>query len=298
VGALEGRVAIVTGAGGGLGREHALLLAAEGASVVVNDLATKDGVRLADSVVGEIVAAGGTAIASTADVADWTGARELVQSAIDRFGGLDALVNNAGIVRRGVIASMDEAEWDSVVNVHLRGHFAPTRWAAAYWRDEAGAGRQRQAAVVNTTSLSGLGTLTSPVHYAAAKAAVAQLTFNASTQLREFGVRVNAIAPAARTPMTEGTHASVLAAKDGEFDYFHAGNVSPLVGYLCTSGATETGRIYLVHGGFVGLLQPWHLLATIDRPQRWTIPDLAARMGELDVPLQTLPGSTQRYRPF
>ena len=288
---MNGRVVIVTGAGSGLGREHALFLGLQGAHVVVNDMTASP----ADSVAAEITSAGGTALAVAADVSEWDGARDLIRGAVDKFGQLDALVNNAGIVRRGELYDMSQADFDAVVRVHLRGHFAPLRWAARYWRDEAVEGRRRRAAVVNTTSLHGLGTLHSPVSYGASKAAIAQLTINASVQLRDSGVRVNAIAPAARTPATEAVLPA--PASTDAFDHFHAANVSPLVGYLCTADGHETGRVYLVHGGFVGLLQPWQMAGWIDKPGRWTVDELRREMPELDHDVTLLPTRAQGFRP-
>jgi len=205
---LEGRVAVVTGSGRGLGREHALLFAAEGARVVVNDVGSgPDGMGAdgtpAQQVVDEIVANGGEAVANTDDVTDWNGAKHLVDQAVGTFGDLHILVNNAGILRDRMIVTMTESEWDSVIAVHLRGHFCPLRHAAAYWRDQSKAGKTVDAAVVHTTSTSGLFANVGQANYGTAKSGIATLSQIASKELARYGVRSNAIAPAARTRLTE-----------------------------------------------------------------------------------------------
>ena len=208
MGALDGRVAVITGAGRGIGREHALLFAAEGAKVVVNDLGgsvdgSGDDRSAAEQVVAEIEAAGGQAVANDDDVADWEGGKRLIEAAIETFGDLHVLVNNAGILRDRVLINMTEQEWDSVIHVHLKGHFVPTRHAAAYWREQTKAGQPVHAAVVNTSSTSGLLGNPGQTNYGAAKAGIAAFTVIAAEELARYGVRVNAIAPAARTRMTE-----------------------------------------------------------------------------------------------
>ncbi len=214
MGALDGRVAIITGAGRGIGREHALLLAAEGAKVVVNDLGgpvdgsgdgSGDDRSPAEQVVAEITEAGGEAIANADDVADWDGGKRLVDAAIDAFGDLHVLVNNAGILRDRVLVNMTEEDWDSVIHVHLKGHFVPTRHAAAYWREKSKAGEDVKASVINTSSTSGLLGNPGQSNYGAAKAGIGAFTVIAAQELSRYGVRVNAIAPAARTRMTEST---------------------------------------------------------------------------------------------
>ena len=205
----EGRVCIVTGAGGGIGREHALLLAAHGAKVVVNDLGgSMDGEGAstgpAQAVAEEIIAAGGEAVANTDDVSSWDGAERMVQQAIDTFGGLDVLVNNAGILRDRMLVNMDEAEWDAVIKVHLKGTFAPARHAAAYWRDRSKAGEEVDARIINTTSVSGIYGNPGQTNYGAAKMGIAAFTIIAAQELQRYGVTVNAIAPGALTRMTEG----------------------------------------------------------------------------------------------
>jgi NAD(P)-dependent dehydrogenase (short-subunit alcohol dehydrogenase family) len=210
MGALDGRVAIITGAGRGIGREHALLFAAEGASVVVNDLGgavdgSGDDRSPAEQVVAEITSAGGTAIANDDDIADWDGGKRLVDAAVEAFGDLHVLVNNAGILRDRVLVNMTEEDWDSVIHVHLKGHFVPTRHAAAYWREQSKAGKEVRAAVVNTSSTSGLLGNPGQSNYGAAKAGIGAFTVIAAQELIRYGVRVNAIAPAARTSSTCGT---------------------------------------------------------------------------------------------
>jgi len=286
MGHLDGRIAIVTGAGNGIGREHALLMASEGASVVVNDLGVSrsgegGGETAAAAVVEEITAAGGTAIANTDDVASTEGADALVQQAIDVFGGLDVLVNNAGILRDRMIANMDDDEWDAVIRVHLRGHFSTLRAAARYWRTEAKADRPRKASVINTSSTSGLRGRASQSNYGSAKAAIAALSVIADQELERYGARVNAIAPGARTRMTEELFPMVP--EDGAFDRFSPANISPLVAYLATADAPEHGRVFYVHGGYVGVMQPWHVVGTIEKDGRWDLDELTTRMRELDV---------------
>jgi len=219
----EGRVAIVTGAARGLGRAHALAFAAAGAAVVVNDYGVAlDGTGAdtgpAQQVVDEIVAAGGRAVDNGDDVADWAGAQRLVQTALDAFGRLDVLVNNAGFLRDRMLANLGEDEWDAVIRVHLKGHFAPMRHAAAYWRAESKAGRQPEARVINTSSGAGLLGSIGQGNYAAAKAGIATLSIVAAAEFARYGVTVNAIAPAARTRMTEQTFADMMAAPEDGFD--------------------------------------------------------------------------------
>ena len=210
MGALDGRVAVITGSGRGIGREHALLFAAEGAKVVVNDLGgsvdgSGDDRTAAQQVVDEITAAGGQAVANGDDVTDWDGGKRLIDSAIEAFGDLHVLINNAGILRDRVLVNMSEEEWDSVIHVHLKGHFVPTRHAAAYWREQTKAGREIKAAVVNTSSTSGLLGNPGQSNYGAAKAGIGAFTTIIAEEISRYGVRVNAIAPAARTRMTEQT---------------------------------------------------------------------------------------------
>jgi NAD(P)-dependent dehydrogenase (short-subunit alcohol dehydrogenase family) len=290
MGALDGRVAIITGAGRGLGREHALLFAAEGAQVVVNDLGgAADGSggdhTPAQEVVDEITAAGGRAIANGDNVAEWDGAQRLVQAAIDTFGELHVLVNNAGILRDRVVVNMTEAEWDSVIHVHLKGHFCPTRMAAAYWRERSKAGNPVSASIVHTSSTSGLLANPGQANYGAAKSGIATLSQICAKELARYGVRSNAIAPAARTRLTEATPGLgevVKAPEDGaQFDAWDPANVSPFVAYLATADCPITGEAFLVQGGAIQRFQPWTLAEKIDKGDRWTVAEIAAEAGKL-----------------
>jgi len=283
----EGRTVIVTGAGRGIGREHALAFAAEGASVVVNDVGVGlDGSGTsggpAQQVVDEIVAAGGQAVANTDDVADWVGAQQLVQTAIDTFGSLDVLVNNAGFLRDKMLVGMSEQEWDAVIRVHLKGHFAMLRHAAAYWRAESKAGRPRQARVINTSSGAGLLGSVGQGNYAAAKAGIALLTVQAAAEMGAYGVTANAIAPAARTRMTEGVFAGTMAKPtDDAFDAMDPANVSPLVWLGSTESGDVTGRVFEVEGGMVAVADGWHRSAQRDKGARWQPAELGSVVREI-----------------
>ncbi|MET0453441.1 MAG: SDR family oxidoreductase [Mycobacterium sp.] len=284
---LEGRVAVITGAGRGIGRAHALLFAAEGASVVVNDLGGSNAGEGTDAgpaqnVVDEIRAAGGTAVANTENVAMWDGAKSLVAKAIDEFGRLDVVVNNAGILRDGFIATLSESDWDAVISVHLKGHFCVLRHAAEYWKAQSKAGSQPLASVINTASASGT-TLPNAgqVNYGSAKAAIAAMTLVAADELERYGVRVNAIAPIARTRLTlatPGMSALMAEPEDGEVDLFGPANISPLVAYLATEKCPVTGRVYAVQGGAISQLTGWHDVETIETDGVWQIDDIAERL--------------------
>jgi NAD(P)-dependent dehydrogenase (short-subunit alcohol dehydrogenase family) len=287
MGALDGRVAIITGAGRGIGREHALLFASEGAKVVVNDLGgavdgSGDDRTPAQQVVDEIRALGAEALANDDDVADWEGGRRLVASTVEAFGDLHILVNNAGILRDKMLVNMSTEEWDSVIHVHLKGHFVPTRHAAAYWREKVKDGREVSAAIVNTSSTSGLLGNPGQTNYGAAKAGIAAFTVIAAQELGRYGVRVNAVAPAARTRMTEQTPGLgdiVKAPKDpAAFDVWDPANISPLVAYLSTESCPLTGKVLFVQGGQVRLFQPWTMTDTLEKDDRWTVAELAARL--------------------
>ena len=274
-GICEGRVAIVTGAGRGIGRGHALELARQGAAVVVNDVgASVDGsgadVGPAQLVVDEIRAAGGQAVANTDDVADWDGARALVHTAIDTFGRLDALVNNAGILRDRMLFNMDEREWDAVIRVHLKGTFAPTRWAAEYWRAEKKADRPVDARVICTSSTSGLFANPGQSNYGAAKSGIATFAIIASKELGPYGVTANAIAPGARTRMTENLGGGRPAPEPGQWDERAPENVAPLVTWLASpESAGVTGRVFLVGGGRIAVATPWGRGPSVDKGARW-----------------------------
>ncbi|HXX90592.1 MAG TPA: SDR family oxidoreductase [Acidimicrobiales bacterium] len=290
MGALDGRVAIITGAGRGIGRQHALLFAAEGAKVVCNDLGgavdgSGDDRTPAEQVVEEIRAAGGEAVANGDDITDWDGGKRLVDTALEAFGDLHVLVNNAGILRDKMLVNMTEHEWDSVIHVHLKGHFVPTRHAAGYWREQVKSGKEVRASVVNTSSTSGLLGNPGQTNYGAAKAGIAAFTVIAAQELDRYGVRVNAIAPAARTRMTEQTPGLtdiVRAPNDpGTFDTWDPANVSPLVGYLATEACPVTGQVFFVQGGQVRLFQPWTMTERLEHDGRWTIAELAAEVPTL-----------------
>ncbi len=290
MGALEGRVAIITGAGRGIGREHALLFAAEGARVVVNDLGGNlDGstseASPAEEVVAEIRAMGGEAVANHDNVAEWEGGARLIASALEAFGELHVLVNNAGILRDRVLVNLSESDWDSVINVHLKGHFVPTRHAAAYWREQAKSGREVKASVINTSSTSGLLGNVGQSNYGAAKAGIAAFTVIIAEELGRYGVRVNAIAPAARTRMTESTPGLsdyvVKPADAAVFDVWDPANISPLVATLAMEDCASTGQVYFVQGGTVRLFQNWTMTTTLEKNDRWGVAELAERLPTL-----------------
>jgi NAD(P)-dependent dehydrogenase (short-subunit alcohol dehydrogenase family) len=288
MGALDGRVAVITGAGRGIGREHALLFAREGANVVVNDLGgANDGSGTdagpAQEVVDEITAAGGKAVANTSSVADWQGAAELIDQAVAEFGRLDVVVNNAGILRDGFIAGLEESQWDTVISVHLKGHLAVLRHAAAYWKSRSKAGDPVAGSVINTASASGT-TMPNPgqVNYGAAKAGIAAMTLVAAQELDRYGVRVNAIAPIARTRLTLATPGmgAIFAQEleEGEFDAFSPANISPLAAYLATEKCPLTGKVFAVQGGAIAELAGWHDVKTIETEGPWEIDDIASRL--------------------
>lgn len=291
MGHLDGRTVIVTGAGRGIGREHALLFAQEGASVVVNDLGgAQDGSGAASGpaqdVVDEIVAAGGRAVANSSDVADADGAKSIVATALDAFGRIDGLVNNAGILRDRVLVNIEDDDWDLVVRVNLRGSFLMTREVGRYWREQSKAGADVSGAVVNTSSESGVFGNPGQANYAAAKAAIASLTQVASKELQRYDVRVNAILPQARTRLTEGAFGDALAAKEGEFDRMDPANVSPFVGYLLSPVCPLTGEVFLVGGSRVQRIAPWTKDPNwkLMTEGRWTVSDLEKAVANAGVP--------------
>jgi NAD(P)-dependent dehydrogenase (short-subunit alcohol dehydrogenase family) len=283
---LDGKVALVTGAGRGIGREHALALAEAGARVVVNDVGASlagegSDATPAQSVVNEIVAAGGEAVASYDDVSDFEAAEQMIRRAIDRFGGLDILVNNAGILRDRMLVNMSEHEWDAVIAVHLKGHFAPTRHAAAYWRERVKGGETLRARVINTSSPSGVFGNVGQSNYGAAKAAIAGLTLIAAQELQRYGVTVNCLAPNARTRMTEETFGDLPAPEEGVFDPLDPANMSPLVVALAADEAQNiTGQCFFVWGGAVNVLQPWSAGELFAAEGRWDADDLLAQLRE------------------
>ncbi|MCZ7526248.1 MAG: SDR family oxidoreductase [Acidimicrobiia bacterium] len=286
-GICEGRVAIVTGAGRGIGRGHALELARQGARVVVNDLgAEADGTGSsagpAGEVVAEIRACGGEAVANGDDVADWDGAARLVLQAVDTFGRLDVLVCNAGFVRDRMIVATTEDEWDAVVRVHLKGHFAPARHAAAHWRERSKAGEPVDARIVNTSSGAGLMGSVGQGAYSAAKAGIAALTLVEAAELGRYGVTANAIAPSARTRMTEGVFGERMAPPGAGFDAFAPENVAPLVAWLAGAGsAGVSGRVFEVEGGVVSVADGWQHGPRVDKGTRWDPAELGPVVADL-----------------
>jgi NAD(P)-dependent dehydrogenase (short-subunit alcohol dehydrogenase family) len=288
---LKDRVAVITGAGRGIGREHALLFASEGAKVVVNDLGgNPDGTGAdaapAQQVVDEIKAAGGEAVANYDDISDFEGARKLIDQAVETYGDLHVLVNNAGILRDRMLANMSEEEWDAIMRVHLRGHFCPSRWAAAYWRDQSKAGKEGKRSIVNTSSTSGLFGNIGQTNYGAAKTGIATFSIIADQELRRYGVRVNAIAPAAATRLigTIPGHSPDEPAKD-EWSSMDPSNISPFVAYLATEDCPLHGRAFFVQGGEVCLFQPFVVVDRIEKSGRWTVEELqleAPRFQEIE----------------
>ncbi|MGZ4764531.1 MAG: SDR family oxidoreductase [Ilumatobacteraceae bacterium] len=288
MGALDGRVAIITGAGRGLGREHALLFAREGARVVVNDLGgANDGTGTdltpAQQVVGEIEALGGEALVNGDDVADWQGAQRLVNAAIETFGDLDILVNNAGILRDRVLVNMTEAEWDDVIRVHLKGHFAPTRWAAAYWREQHKAGLGRPRNLIHTSSTSGLFANPGQSNYGAAKTGIATFSQIVAKELIRYDVKSNTVAPGARTRLTLATPGleEIMKPAEGSFDQWDPANVSPLVAYLASASCRFTGETFFVQGGNVTLIESWSRGQSVDRDSIWSVGELAEALAPL-----------------
>jgi NAD(P)-dependent dehydrogenase (short-subunit alcohol dehydrogenase family) len=283
-GICEGRIVIVTGAGRGIGRGHALEFAQQGAKVVVNDLGAEvDGsggsTGPAGEVVDEIRSMGGEAVANGDDVSDWEGAQRLINTAVETFGGLDVLVNNAGILRDRMLVNMTDAEWDAVIQVHLRGTFAPARWAAAYWRERTKEGKANDARIINTSSSSGIYGNPGQSNYGAAKAGIAAFSVIAALELARYGVTVNAVAPTALTRMTESLGMGQRSAdrKPEEFDRFAPDNIAPLVVWLGSSESREvTGRVFNVRGGHISVAEGWHAGPSIEKDDRWDPSELGA----------------------
>ena len=273
----DGRIVVITGAGRGIGREHALEFASQGAKIVVNDLGAEvDGTGSsagpAGEVVDEIRGMGAEAVANGDDVSDYEGAGRLIQTAIDTFGGLDVLVNNAGILRDRMMVNMTIEEWDAVIRVHLRGTFAPMRHASEYWRNRSKAGETNDARIINTTSPSGIYGNVGQTNYGAAKAGIASMTIIAAMELGRYGVTVNAIAPAALTRITEnlGMGAASAAKKPEEFDPLDPGNIAPLVVWLGSpESAAITGRVFNVMGGNISVAEGWVAGPGVDKDDRW-----------------------------
>jgi NAD(P)-dependent dehydrogenase (short-subunit alcohol dehydrogenase family) len=292
MGALDGRVCAITGAGRGIGREHALLFASEGAKLVINDLGgAPDGsgadTSAAQAVVDEI---GSDAVAHPDDVSSWEGARTLIETAVESFGRLDVLVNNAGILRDAFIGSMSEEQWDAIIRVHLKGHFAPLRHAVDHWKARSKAVEEVKAAVINTASGSGTY-LPNPgqVNYGAAKAGIAALTLVAAAELGRYGVRVNGIAPVARTRLTLATPGPIgemfkQPVEPGAFDALDPHHVSPLVAWLATEECPATGQLFAVQGGSIQTLTGWGMGDEITTNGDWTIDNIAAQLGAAEAP--------------
>ncbi len=283
---LDGRVAIVTGAGRGLGREHARLLAASGVRVVVNDLGVgADGTgsdpEPANEVVAEIRDAGGEAVASHDDVADWDGARRIVQAAVESFGDLDIVVNNAGILRDSTIVNMSEDDFDDVIRAHLKGHAAPTKWAGSYWREQHKLGVDRRRNLVHTSSTSGLYANPGQSNYGSAKSGIATFNRIVAHELAHYGVVSNCVVPGARTRLTMASPGlpEIMEAPADGFDIWDPANASPLVAYLSSSSCPFNGETFYVQGGTIRRLEPWSLAGdTIEKSTRWEIAELATAM--------------------
>ncbi|WP_425838436.1 SDR family oxidoreductase [Streptomyces fractus] len=290
MGALDGRIAIITGAGQGLGREHALLFAAEGARVVVNDVGGSAsgngaGSGLAHDVVKEITAAGGQAVANTDSVSDFAGARRLVDTAVQAFGDLHVVVNNAGILRDRMLINMTEEEFDSVIDVNLRGTFAVSHHAARYWREQSKQSNVADRAIINTSSGAGMQPGVGQTNYAAAKAGIAAMTQVWSKELKRIGARVNGIAPFARTQTTlatPGLSERLAEPESGrDFDPYHPGNVSPLVTHLASADCPMTGHMFRVVGDFIGVYEGWHLVDNFENGGRWDVSGISQALAEV-----------------
>ncbi len=285
MGSLDGKVAIVTGAGRGIGREHSIALADAGARVVVNDLGGSAAGEGQDSapaqqVADEIKELGGHATANFDNVADFQGAENLIKQAVGEFGRLDVLVNNAGIIRDRMLVNLSEDEWDSVINVHLKGHYAPTRHAAAYWRQESKAGNPVAGRVINTSSPSGVFGNVGQTNYGAAKAGIAAFTVIAALELGRYGVTVNCLAPNARTRLTEQTFGDIPV-PEGGFDAMDPANISPIiVGLASDEAANITGQCFFVYGGVVNVLKPWDMGISLSKDSRWEPEEFVSKLKE------------------
>jgi NAD(P)-dependent dehydrogenase (short-subunit alcohol dehydrogenase family) len=286
-GICEGRVVVVTGAGGGIGRGHALEFARQGAKVVVNDLGAKaDGSGSSDGPAGEVVdfirASGGEAVANGDDVSDWEGSARIIQTAVETFGRLDTLVCNAGFLRDRMVVSMTEAEWDAVVGVHLKGTFCPVHHAAAYWRERVKAGDPVDGRIVTTSSAAGLYGNIGQSNYAAAKAGIAAFTKVAAAELHRYGVNANTIAPIARSRMTEGLFADAMAKPESGFDAMAADNVAPLVVWLGSPESKDiNGWVFEVSGGQITVAEGWARGPQVDKADRWDAAELGPVVREL-----------------
>ncbi|RLT93112.1 SDR family oxidoreductase [Ketobacter sp.] len=288
----KNRVVIITGAGGGLGAAYAKALAAEGAKVIVNDINE----AAAQATVDSIVAQGGSAVVNTSDITDYEDSRHAVQQAVETYGTLHAVVNNAGICRDRMFASLTEADWDAVMAVHLKGHFCISSHAVHYWRDQSKQGVAVDARIINTSSGAGLNGSIGQSNYAAAKGGIASLTLNQAAELRRYGITANALAPAARTGMTEDVFADMMKKpEDGGFDFYDPANVAPLVVWLCSEESRSvSGRVFEVAGGKISIADGWRTTEGVDKGARWKPAELSAAMDELltkETPAQAVYGA-------
>lgn len=288
MGLLDGKVAVVTGAGRGIGREEALLLAGEGATVIVNDVgASVEGsgggdTHPAQEVVDLITSNGGKASVNGDDISSWSGAKNLVDQAVESYGTLDILVNNAGILRDKMSFNMEESDWDDVIRVHLKGHFAPAHFAAVYWRNKSKSGEATSGRIINTSSEAGLYGNAGQANYSAAKAGIASMTWVLSRELERYGVTVNAIAPRARTRMTENLFGGMFDKKEDAFDEWDPKNIAQLIGFLASDEAADVnGQIFVVFGGDVWAMGGFHPVGELHRDHAWTPSELVAAKGEL-----------------
>ena len=293
-GILDGRVAIITGAGGGLGAAHARVFASQGCAVVVNDINTE----AAQVVVDEITAAGGRAVANSSDITNYDDSLNAVTQAVETFGNLHIVLNNAGINRDRMFASMTEAEWDAIMAVHLKGHFCMSSHAVHYWRGQAKEGKEVDARIINTTSGAGLQGSIGQSNYAAAKAGIAALTLNQAAELGRYGITANAVAPSARTGMTTAVPEMAERMKkpeDGSFDHFAPENVSNLLAWLaCGEAAHVTGRVFESEGGRICICDGWRTTEGVDRNAAWAPAEIGEAMQELlagEVPAQKVWGT-------
>ena len=274
----KNRVVIITGAGGGLGAAYAKAFAEQGAKVVVNDINQ----AAAQKTVDAIKAAGGDAIVNTSDITNYADSENAVKQAVETYGDLHVVVNNAGICRDKMFASMGEADWDAVIAVHLKGHFCIASHAVQYWRNQTKQGVKVDARIINTSSGAGLNGSVGQSNYAAAKGGIASLTLNQAAELRRYGVTANALAPAARTGMTEDVFADMMKKPDDGFDYYDPANVAPLVVWLGSeASAAVTGRVFEVEGGKISIADGWRTTEGVDKGARWQVEELSAAMDEL-----------------